>query len=60
MGAQESRQRQQQGGDDGTTEKAVDYYTLLGVEDNASADEIKVWIFFDSPPTSVFADHRSR
>lgn len=42
MGAQESR-HQQSGEADGThAEAAVDYYELLGVDENATQDEIKV------------------
>lgn len=41
MGAQESRRSA--GADDGTTKEAApDYYELLGVEDTATQDEIKV------------------
>ena len=39
MGAQESRSQQVSGED---AEGVVDYYALLGVEENSSQDEIKV------------------
>lgn len=41
MGAQESRRGAS--ADDGTTKEAApDYYELLGIEDTATQDEIKV------------------
>jgi hypothetical protein len=41
MGARESRS-QQEADDDGTTPQDSDYYTILEVDENASADEIRV------------------
>jgi hypothetical protein len=41
MGARESRS-QQEADDDGTTPQDDDYYTILEVDENASADEIRV------------------
>lgn len=40
MGAQESRRAA--GGDDENKGTSLNYYELLGVEDNATQDEIKV------------------
>ena len=42
MGAQESRRQQSGDADDSHGESAIDYYELLGVEENATQDEIKV------------------
>jgi hypothetical protein len=41
MGARESRS-QQEAGDDGGDTASQDYYAILEVDENASADEIRV------------------
>ena len=41
MGARESRSQQEAGDDDGDT-TSQDYYAILEVDENASADEIRV------------------
>ena len=42
MGARESRSQQEAAADDGSTPQDGDYYTILELDENASADEIRV------------------
>jgi hypothetical protein len=42
MGARESRSQQEAADDDGGTPQDGDYYTILELDENASADEIRV------------------
>lgn len=42
MGARESRSQQEAADDDGSTPQDGDYYTILELDENASADEIRV------------------